>query len=340
MSVKKMISMLLILVFMAPLSYGASFNDMGQYKWAEPSVQNMVLNGFVGGFSDGTFRPEAKLTRAELVVIINKMNGFTTQAPNSFKDVKASHWAYQAIKIAVNEGYVTGSSDGSFGPNNMVTREQIAAIINNLYHLENTTLSVPIKDLSKTSSWAVQAVVNVMANKLMTGLPDGTFGGKQYVSRAEAIVVLNKIVIGDIPTKEKWAVSNTVAVKPSVPTAPTAPTPPAPTPPAPTVPSNGAPVSEDVILSKLRTVVSRLQSDSIPDMTTNKQRDTASIIIQSISKYIADQTYSTAPDVVAAKQMVSQMSNSEYQTFKNAITTNILLSDLTALNDTFQLIND
>lgn len=322
-----------------PITYGATFNDLNAYKWAEPSIQNMVINDFVGGFSDGTFRPAAKITRAELVAIINKMNGFTTEAPIYFSDVKQTHWAYQAIQIAIHEGYVSGLTNSTFGPNEYVTREQIATIVNNLYHLENKTLSSPIKDLSKTSTWAVQAMVNVMANKLMTGFPDGTFGGKQYLSRAEAVVVLNKIVTTDIPTKEKWEVSNIENVPPVKPTTPTIPTTPT-TPTVPTTPSNPGTSNPSVeTLSKLRTVVSRLQSDSIPEMTTNTQRSTANIIVASISKYLLDQSYSTALDVLEAKGLVAQMSNSEYQAFKNAITTNILLSDLTALNDTFQLID-
>lgn len=340
MSVKRLICIVLCVAFLAtPVTFGTSFNDLEDVKWAQTSIQNMALNGYIGGYTDGSFKPDTNFTRAELVSIINKMNGFTVESNISFKDVSKDHWAYKEISKAVEAGFVSGYSDGSFRPNEPVTREQVATILNNLYHLENTTLSNPIKDLSKISPWAVQAVVNCMANGIMGGYPDGSFGSKNKITRAEGVVALNKIVIHDIPTREKWAVSNIENGSPAKPTTPTTPTS-TTSPTVPTTPTNpGTSNPADETLSKLRTVVSRLQSESIPEMTTNTQRSTANIIVTSISKYLLDQTYSTALDVIEAKGLVAQMSNSEYQAFKNAITTNILLSDLTALNDTFRLID-
>lgn len=332
MSSKKIISMVLVLLVMiAPLSYGASFNDLGAYKWAEPSIQNMALNGFVGGFKDGSFKPEATLSRAELVSIINKMNGFTDEASISFKDVTEKHWAYKEINRAVQAGYVSGFSDGTFRPNDPVTREQIATILNNLYHLENAAVSNPIKDLNKVSSWAVQSVVNVVANGIMGGYPDGTFGSKGKITRAEGAVALNKIVINDIPTIEKWTVAQEIKV-------PTPPTGDGGNPTGGSTPGDTGSLTENETIQKLKVVLTRMDSRVIPDLTTTLQRETAGIIVTSITQYVSNPSYDTSADVASAKANVKLMNNIEYQAFKNAITSNIILGDLVALNGVFKLI--
>ena len=86
MTMKKRIGLSFILLCVlttpltTPITYGANFNDLNAYKWAEPSIQNMALNGYIGGYTDGSFKPDTNFTRAELVSIINKMNGFTVES--------------------------------------------------------------------------------------------------------------------------------------------------------------------------------------------------------------------------------------------------------------------
>lgn len=342
MSFNKWVSSVLVLVILAtPVTFGTTFNDLDRVKWAQPAIENMALNGYIGGYTDGTFKPSSHFTRAELVTIINKMNGFTEQGKIQFKDVNEDHWAYIEINKAVQAGYVNGYSDGTFRPNEPVSREQVATILNNLYHLENKKLSNPINDLSKISPWAVQAVVNCMANGIMGGYPDGSFGSKNRITRAEGVVALNKIVTNEIPTLEKWLVAQesktptgTSTTPTGTPSTPTSTTPPS----SGTTGSPGTPVTIDQTLQKLEIVVNRMNTRVLPDLTTDLQRATAAIIIESISSYLSNQSYATGSDVLSAKANVLAMSNIEYQAFKNAITSNIILGDLIALNDVFNLI--
>lgn len=331
MSVKKLIGLFLSMVLLtAPLTFGASFRDLSNYKWAENAIINMTDNGYINGFEDGTFRPEANITRAQLVSIINKMNNFTEEAPMTFNDVNSSHWAYKQIRIAVANGYVKGFEDGSFRPNALVTREQVAAIINNLYYLENNTISVSINDLRKVSPWAVEAVVNVTARGIISLDENGNFYGKMPIKRVDSVFSLNNLLLHEVPTKIEW-----LANKDSKKGAPTA--------GSSTIGELGPPLfvpspATNEVISKLNTVLSRLNSRTLPSLTTSLQRETTDIIISSITAYIADQTYDTKNDVSAAKSKVALMTGSEYQSFKNAITSNILLSDLVALNNVFNLI--
>ena len=321
---KKLLCFILILItLISPVTYANVYNDLDSAPWAETSIQNMYINGFLDSFKGGLFEPNKVITRAELVAVINKMNGFTEASTINFKDVPDTHWANKDIKIAVQAGYVSGFGDGSFGPDQPLKREQLAAIINTLYYVESKTISKPIKDFRFISTWAVQAVANIVSNEIMVGFPSGNFEGKVLLTRAQAVTTLNKLILSDRPTREKWLASQN-----NLPTE-----------------GSGGPaievpvVSTPEIISKLNLVVSRMNSRVVPTLTTELQRETAQIIIASITRYIGDDAYDTSADVTKAKGNVALMNNIEYQAFKNAITSKISIGDLSALNDVFQLID-
>lgn len=324
MRIKKILSLFLVLLLsFSSMSFSVNFPDLDNFKWAETSIQNMVLNGYIKGYPDGTFRPNGEITRAEFVTILNKMNGFIDEQELSFKDVSSNHWAYKEISKAVAAGYINGYPDGTFRPDSKISREQIAMMINNLYHLENKTLSQPLKDLNKISNWAVQAVVNVIANGIMVPKADGNFYGSVNAIRADSVVALNVLFINEIPTVEKWLVSQEIK-----------------TGSIGTVNGGGStstPADTEVIKS-LETVVSRMNNEIMPVLKTSLQVSAANIIVDSISKYMSDTTYDTSQDVNSAKNLVKQMTESEYREFKNAITSRIGLQFLIDLNNVFQLI--
>jgi murein DD-endopeptidase / murein LD-carboxypeptidase len=105
------------------------FRDVPSEHWAVGAVNAMYKSGYVHG-SNGSFRPEDSLTRAQLAKILT--NVFDLKQPavkRSFTDVPATHWAYPYIQALAASGITTGYSDGSFRPNNPVTRAQFAAFL-------------------------------------------------------------------------------------------------------------------------------------------------------------------------------------------------------------------
>ncbi len=137
MSKKRVTGVMMALILgMTSAAYADGFKDIDEKNWAAPSIHKMAEKGYVGGFPDGTFRPGANISRAEFIAIINKINSFTDQQNVEFEDVSRNHWAYGEIKAAIKAGYASGFPDGTFRPNNPVTREQAAAIINNIYKPE------------------------------------------------------------------------------------------------------------------------------------------------------------------------------------------------------------
>ena len=108
-------------------SYPASFSDVTSAHWAANYIGYMEQFGIVRGYSDGTFRPNAPITRAEFAAICCRFEKLTDGAA-AFTDVPASHWAAKSIAYAAKRGWVTGYADGTFKPNNNITRAEVAAV--------------------------------------------------------------------------------------------------------------------------------------------------------------------------------------------------------------------
>ena len=108
-------------------SYPASFSDVTSAHWAANYIGYMEQFGIVRGYSDGTFRPNAPITRAEFAAICCRFEQLTDGAA-AFTDVPASHWAAKSIAYAATRGWVTGYADGTFKPGNNITRAEVAAV--------------------------------------------------------------------------------------------------------------------------------------------------------------------------------------------------------------------
>ena len=108
-------------------SYPASFSDVTSTHWAANYIGYMEQFGIVRGYNDGTFRPNAPITRAEFAAICCRFEQLT-DGTAAFTDVPASHWAAKSIAYAATRGWVTGYADGTFKPGNNITRAEVAAV--------------------------------------------------------------------------------------------------------------------------------------------------------------------------------------------------------------------
>ena len=108
-------------------SYPASFSDVTSAHWAANYIGYMEQFGIVRGYSNGTFRPNAPITRAEFAAICCRFEKLTSGTV-TFSDVPASHWAAKSIAYAATRGWVTGYADGTFKPGNNITRAEVAAV--------------------------------------------------------------------------------------------------------------------------------------------------------------------------------------------------------------------
>ena len=116
------------------LSRSNVFSDVAPAGWYNTAISTMDNGGFVAGYPDGSFRPNQSITRAEMTALVVRFMGYghlTNVQGNTFSDAEG-HWAQDAITVASRRGWVTGFEDGTFRPNQPITRAETAALVNRM----------------------------------------------------------------------------------------------------------------------------------------------------------------------------------------------------------------
>lgn len=143
-----------------------SFSDVPTDAWYAKAVNTLSSLGMLGGYPDGTFRPDAPITRAEFAAIALAFAYDPASASCSYTDVSANAWYYTYVAQATTYGWIGGYPDGSFRPNNSITRAEVAVIVNNMlgrsadesYIDRNADELVSFVDLSK-NHWAYYTIM-------------------------------------------------------------------------------------------------------------------------------------------------------------------------------------
>ncbi|MET1176087.1 S-layer homology domain-containing protein [Paenibacillus amylolyticus] len=184
----------------------ASFKDVPTSHWAKASIDAAVAKGYFKGYSDGTFKPGATVTRAEFAALLARVaKGATeTEQANVFKDL-TGHWSEAEVNRAVSFGFLKSSDyPNGFKPGTALTREEMAKWLSSglaaqdedykqaLKDTENTL--VPVAEFYKGGLKKISYpyVSVVLGTGLMSGYPDGTFGPGKTTTRAEAAVILSR----------------------------------------------------------------------------------------------------------------------------------------------------
>lgn len=176
---------------------GSTFPDIKGH-WAEDAIQKGVDKGLVNGYSDGTFKPNRPVTRAEFSKMLNLALGTNLTENISLSDVKSKDWYYDEVRKAVAAGYITGYTDKTFKPNNEITRQEAANMISKV--LPNYGISTSLsglKDDHKIASWAKAGVTAVYARGYMTGDSNKMYRPEGSLTRGEACAILIRLVEGE-----------------------------------------------------------------------------------------------------------------------------------------------
>lgn len=168
--------------------------------WAESQIKDFISQGYVNGYPDGTFNPNGSIKRAEFVKILNRVFGLTTKNGNVFNDT-VNHWAKDEIDIAVTNGVCQGTSATTFEPNAPITREAAAKMIANYKKITDTHHDKisGYSDGSQTSSWAINEVEAILEAGYMNGNDKGLLNPTSNITRAEAVVVLGRVIANPNP---------------------------------------------------------------------------------------------------------------------------------------------
>lgn len=189
---KRLLAILVLITLILPftLTFFAhaetvTFKDVDATTTRGAAIYKLVKSGVLVGYPDGTFRPDAEITRAELCKIVNLIFGYTEIEENDlgFSDVKTDDWFYQYVLAAKKAGYVKGYEDGTFRPENKITREETATILSRVANVYDLGTTVKISD--NVSDWAMPYVQIVLSNFLMPIEEGDTFRATENATRAE-----------------------------------------------------------------------------------------------------------------------------------------------------------
>ncbi|RXZ79407.1 hypothetical protein EBB07_22775 [Paenibacillaceae bacterium] len=166
--------------------------DIGNH-WAKQQLQAWMEKGFISGYADGTFRPNQPITRAEWMKLVNRLFGYDKQGDTFFVDVHATDWFSSDVSAAARAGYISGYADGTMRPNHSLTREEAAVILSRLGQLRDD-IAAADRFTDSIAAWSRGSVGAVAVAGLMSGYPDGTFSPANPLTRAEAVVTLERLL--------------------------------------------------------------------------------------------------------------------------------------------------
>lgn len=180
------------------------FTDVPASHWAYSYIMDLYEAGIVNGVSATEFMPDSNVTRAEFTKMAVGIFGLTaTTTTTQFVDVPATEWYASAVAAATEAGIVQGISDTEFGPNENITREQMATIIGRQYGMMNDT-ALTYTDAANVEAYAVPYVAALSEAGYLTG-DNGMFYPKNNATRAEAATLLDRVYVATAVVEEPEA---------------------------------------------------------------------------------------------------------------------------------------
>lgn len=153
---------------------------------------------YVNGYADGGFHPEDNITREEAAkLLVDAMNNRKVDTEEeTYPDVSQSRWSFEWIETATQERYVRGHSDGLFCPDDPITRAELATILVRISEKEAAFIKnaeITFSDVDR-NMWYASYIDRAVRYGLINGYEDGTFRPEQYITRAEAVVMTNRML--------------------------------------------------------------------------------------------------------------------------------------------------
>ena len=166
-------------------------------KWIPTGALNTGDHfAYITGYTDGTVKPEANIVREEVAAIFyrlltNEAGKYLESNDVIYSDVPATKWSVGAIATLSKGNYLTGYTDGTFRPNNSITRGEFAAVAARFADSDSNAANA-FTDMN--GHWAEKYVAACVANGWITGYEDGTFKPDQNITRAEAMAIVNRML--------------------------------------------------------------------------------------------------------------------------------------------------
>lgn len=177
------------------------FHDISGVSWAEPYIDLLAREGFINGTSANTFSPDLNITRAEVVAILARMSGATLPEGNGgFNDVAEDAWYAPMVAWAKQVGITKGDYDNNFRPNDEITKEEIATMLNTYMNnviqktLMRQAVEIKFQDENQISDWAKSSVREMQLLGVVTGNGNELFNPTDHATRAEAAKMIGTLL--------------------------------------------------------------------------------------------------------------------------------------------------
>ena len=176
----------------------ATFSDLPENA-AAGSIMNMVARGVLKGMDNGKFEGELPITRAMVATVLKRLSkDQTINNVKSFTDVKDKDWFADAVKWAQSQGLIKGYEDGTFKANNLVTRQELAIIVERFLKTHGITMDevkeLSYKDLDTLPTWSRDAIIAMAKIGLVEGQTEEMYNPASQFTREELAVMLEKII--------------------------------------------------------------------------------------------------------------------------------------------------
>jgi endo-1,4-beta-xylanase len=177
------------------------FNDAKAVAWASESIEGLAARGIVNGVTKDSFAPGNSVTRAEFIqMLMLALDLNQANATSTFSDVKQGAWYYNSIASAQQLGIVSGLTDGSFGTNNKINRQEMAAMAYQAIQkaeitLDDENLASGFHDAQDIASYAKEAVTVMNQAGIINGIGNDKFDPKGTATRAQAAVILYQLLM-------------------------------------------------------------------------------------------------------------------------------------------------
>ena len=183
----------------AVLEYDKSYEDVPQDFWAHDTIKKLSSRHIINGYTNGDFAPRKAVTRAEFASMLVRALSLKTDETVIFIDVANTDWYAKDIAAAYQAGIIKGMGNQKFAPNEMITREQMTAMVVRAYELVNgpigdVEVSKEFVDEHSVSAWAKGSVKQAAHLKLVNGRGNGTFSPLESANRAESAQIIYNLL--------------------------------------------------------------------------------------------------------------------------------------------------
>ena len=189
------ICLMLCMTMFPATAFAETYTDIAEHRDEQYIVGYSDL-GLVNGYPDGTFRPDAPITRAEVTSLLGKLKlPATNQKQAEFTDVSSADWFYGTVEDAVKSGLVSGYEDNSFLPQKNITRFEAISILSKLVRSEDrNSVQLPYLDSEAIPSWVNSAVRNLYTAGVIGEYGNNRIDGNAQISRSEMVKMLYKVM--------------------------------------------------------------------------------------------------------------------------------------------------